>query len=113
MFYEPKKGRNALQEISAAELHDCIKKEQSFALFVFTPMCGTCKLAERMLEVTSEALPAIVIKKLNINVAHGLAEQLMITSVPALLLFQKGELVARHFAIQSVAFLYEVLKPLV
>jgi len=112
MFYEPEKGRSVLQEISVMDLNASLEKEQSFAVFVYTPMCGTCKLAERMLGVTNEALPAISIYKLNINLAQGLAERFMITSVPALLLFQNGKLLERHFAIQSVGFLYEVLKPL-
>ncbi|MGG1661095.1 thioredoxin family protein [Brevibacillus sp. NRS-1366] len=102
-----------MQEVNEMILNQLLKDQKSFALFVYTPMCGTCKLAERMLNVTSEALPTVSIYQLNINTAHAFVEHCQVTSVPALLLFEKGELVAQHYAIQSVAFLYDVLKPFV
>lgn len=108
-----RKGRPVLQEVSEMTLNQLVEEHQSLALFVYTPLCGTCKLAERMLRVTGEALPTVPLYQLNINTAYTFAEQWKVTSVPALLLFKKGELVAQHYAISSVAFLYDVLKPLV
>ncbi|MFA4133059.1 MULTISPECIES: thioredoxin family protein [unclassified Brevibacillus] len=101
-----------MQELSSIELIQYLQEKESVALFVYTPMCGTCKLAARMLGIIQEALPAVPLYQLNVNTTPALAEQWQVTSVPALLIFQRNELVARHYAIQSVGFLYDVLKPL-
>ena len=99
-----------MQEVSLAELESWCQEQRSFALFVYTPMCGTCKLAGRMLSVAQEALPEAALYQVNLNGAPALAERWHITSVPALLLFADGTLAERHYALHSVGFLYDVLK---
>lgn len=106
------KGVIGLQELSTPDLTRYLHDKKSLVLFVYTPMCGTCKLAARMLGITQEALPTVPLYQLNINTASDLAEKWQITSVPALLIFRGEEVVERHYAIGSVGFLYEVLKPL-
>ncbi|WNC12219.1 thioredoxin family protein [Brevibacillus brevis] len=99
-----------MQEWKAEEFSRAVEEKLTFVLFIYTPMCGTCKLAERMLSVTLEALPAVNARSININLAPDMARMWEITSVPALLLFREGELIERHYAIQSAAFLFERLK---
>ncbi|MCM3141041.1 thioredoxin family protein [Brevibacillus sp. MER 51] len=101
-----------MQELSSIELNQYLQEKESVALFVYTPMCGTCKLAARMLGIMQETLPTVPLYQININTAPILAEQWQVTSVPALLIFYKNQLLDRHYAIQSVGFLYDVLKPL-
>lgn len=101
-----------MRELRIEELDQLCAGKRSFALFVYTPMCGTCKLAERMLTVTLEALPNAPVYRINLNTSPASAERWQITSVPALLLFEEGTASERHYAIQSVGFLYEVLRPL-
>ncbi|MED4582365.1 thioredoxin family protein [Brevibacillus choshinensis] len=101
-----------MQDMKVEQFQQLMEQKQSFALFVYTPMCGTCKLAERMLTITFEALPNVAAYEININTAPNLAQQWEISSVPALLLFRDGVLIERHFAMQSVGFLYERLKDL-
>lgn len=102
-----------MEELNMAEVERRCAEIQTFALFVYTPMCGTCKLAERMLEVTHEALPTAPLYKINLNTAAPLAEKWQITSVPALIIFNRGEIQETHYAMQSVGFLFEVLQPLI
>lgn len=101
-----------MQEMTAEQFGQRIQQQETFALFVYTPMCGTCKLAERMLAVVCEALPQVDVCRLNVNTAPQIASQWEIRSVPALLLFRAGELRERHFAMQSAGFLFERLKGL-
>lgn len=102
-----------MQEIDTATLHRLCQQNRPFALFIYTPMCGTCKLAERMLFVAREALSGqLPLYRLNINTAPALAERLQITSVPALFLFCGEQVTGRHYALHSVGFLYDVLKTL-
>ncbi|CAM3551598.1 MULTISPECIES: thioredoxin family protein [Brevibacillus] len=102
-----------MEELNMTEVERRCAGKQTFALFVYTPMCGTCKLAERMLEVTHEALPTAPLYKINLNTAAPLAEKWQITSVPALIIFNRGEIQETHYAMQSVGFLFEVLQPLI
>jgi thioredoxin-like negative regulator of GroEL len=102
-----------LEELRLSEIEKRCADKQTFALFVYTPMCGTCKLADRMLVVTHEALPTAPLFKINLNTATTIAEKWQISSVPALLIFNDGELLETHYAMQSVGFLYEVLQPLI
>ncbi|MFD2371531.1 thioredoxin family protein [Brevibacillus sp. GCM10020057] len=101
-----------MQEVSAEHFRQKLQEKESFALFIYTPMCGTCKLAERMLAVVCEALPQVEVCRMNVNTAPQIAAQWEIQSVPALLLFCAGELRERHFAMQSAGFLFERLKGL-
>ncbi|WP_217594346.1 thioredoxin family protein [Cohnella sp. GbtcB17] len=69
------------QEIDASE--------GALALFVYTPLCGTCALARRMLEVAEASLADVRIASANINLMPGLAEAFRIESVPCLLLRER------------------------
>jgi thioredoxin-like negative regulator of GroEL len=102
-----------MQDIDTSTLARLCREKTVLALFVYTPMCGTCKLAERMLSVISGARPELPLYQLNINLAPALAEQLQITSVPALFVFRGGAVESRHYALHSVGYLYDVLKTLV
>lgn len=101
-----------MQEIKVEQFQQQVEQKHSFALFIYTPMCGTCKVAKRMLHIVCEALPQADVYQMNINTAPNVASQWEISSVPALLLFREGVLAERHFAMQSVGFLFEHLKVL-
>ncbi|MFZ3591377.1 thioredoxin family protein [Bacillus sp. DJP31] len=87
-----------------------IDQHTTHAVFLYTPLCGTCKVAERMITVVEELVPHLPIKKVNLNYIPKISEQLEIQSVPCLLLFKEGQLKKRIFAFQSVDFLYTELK---
>lgn len=80
------------------------------AFFIYTPFCGTCQLAERMLHVVRELLPELSIGKINLNFAPELAQQFQIESVPCLLIFDRGKITEKIYAFHSVPYLYERLK---
>lgn len=103
-----------MQELTTKELEARLAVSATpFALFVYTPMCGTCKVAERMLTIVQEALPQAPLFRVNINSSPALAERWQITSVPALLLIDQSGVFERHYALKSVGFVYERLKTLV
>jgi thioredoxin 1 len=87
-----------------------LEEHENLALFMYTPLCGTCKLAERMLSVIEELIPTLFIKKINLNYVPKIATEWEIQSVPCLLLFKNGILQKRVFAFQSVEFLYNEVK---
>lgn len=94
------------------QLQQSIKQGQSFAVYIYTPMCGTCKLGAKMLDVSLRTLPEVRVVALDINFAHELASQWLVESVPCLLIFQKGLMQQKVYALQSVTYVYTLLKPL-
>ncbi|WP_219835063.1 thioredoxin family protein [Paenibacillus sp. R14(2021)] len=80
------------------------------AVFFYTPLCGTCKAALRMLEVIDAMELPIAVSKVNINFAPFLRDEWRIASVPALFLVREGEPVHAEYAMRSVDTLYRLLK---
>jgi thioredoxin 1 len=95
-----------MEEWSANDL-ELWGEEGSVAVFFYTPLCGTCKLGERMLGVIEELNPTVNIKKVNLNYSPELAEKWEIQSVPCLLLLRDGAEIKKIFALQSVDYLYK------
>jgi thioredoxin-like negative regulator of GroEL len=82
------------------------------AVLFYTPLCGTCKLAERMLEIVQATTSSVHISKLNINYAPQLRERWQITSVPCLVLLKNGQPLKYEYAMKSVDYLYQMIKEL-
>ncbi|HEY4391527.1 MAG TPA: thioredoxin family protein [Paenibacillus sp.] len=100
-----------VQEISEKELKVRWNETGSReAVLFYTPLCGTCKLAERMLNIVLEAGETIPVSKINVNYALDLTQDWKISSVPALIIFQAGSLVQKEYAIHSVVELQQWLK---
>lgn len=81
----------------------------SAVLFV-TPLCGTCKAAEKMLEIAEAAGIRYTAAKTNINFAPRLAREWQIESVPCLVVIRNGKLLRKEYAIHSASHLFEMLR---
>ncbi|BBH20755.1 thiol reductase thioredoxin [Paenibacillus baekrokdamisoli] len=100
-----------LPEVTEADLlHHLPHAKNKEAILFVTALCGTCKLAERMLEIVLAASVQIDIRKLNINYAPRLRDAWKISSVPCLVIIQDGKPVQFEYAMQSVDHLYGLLK---
>ncbi|HZG82338.1 MAG TPA: thioredoxin family protein [Brevibacillus sp.] len=99
-----------MEELHLDELNERLASKKSFVLFVYTPMCGTCKITGQMLRVVEAALPDVSMYQINLNTSPSLSEKWQISSVPALLLIRSGRVQERYYALHSVAHLYELLK---
>jgi len=91
-------------------IEEKIQAKETFCLYLYTPMCGTCQVASKMLLIAKEILPAIVFAKSNANYLRELAYELEIESVPCLLLIEKGNILKKIYAFQSVPYLVETIK---
>jgi thiol-disulfide isomerase/thioredoxin len=80
------------------------------ALYFYTPLCGTCKIGERMLEIVNTMNNQIPIRKINMNYSPILRDLWQITSVPCLVVLQDGKPEQFIYAMRSVDYLYELLK---
>lgn len=82
------------------------------ALLFSSPFCGTCKVAERMLEVVEAAKVPVTMYKININYAAKLREAWRISSVPCLVLLKDGKPYRFEYAMRSVDHLYRMMTEL-
>ncbi|WP_391209894.1 thioredoxin family protein [Psychrobacillus sp. L4] len=78
-------------------------------LYIYTPMCGTCQVASKMMLVIKE-LVQYPIGQANINFLGNLAMDYEIESVPCLLIAKNGKVHDKIYAFQSVPYLFEKIK---
>ena len=90
-------------------LYEQISETGKTALYLYTPLCGTCALAGKMMEVVEKLFPDYSFAKADINYHKDFAYQYEIKSVPCLLIFHKKELKDKIYAFHSVPFIYEKL----
>ncbi|WP_424767609.1 thioredoxin family protein [Paenibacillus sp. sgz302251] len=101
----------AIHEINEASLQKQIHEVSGrTAVFFYTPLCGTCKIGERMLEIAEVAGISVPLFKLNINFAPRLRDEWQIASVPCLVLLENGKPVQKEYAMKSVDHVYLMLK---
>jgi thiol-disulfide isomerase/thioredoxin len=111
--YEKEEGYlvMAIREIKEDELINLPRMGNGReAVLFFTPFCGTCNLAERMLEIVEATGVSVNLFKLNINYAPKLRDAWKISSVPFLVLLEEGQPSRFEYAVQSVGYLYDLLK---
>lgn len=82
------------------------------AILFSSPFCGTCKVAERMLQVVDAAGVPVTIYKMNINYSPKLRDAWRISSIPCLVLLQNGEPVRFECTMRSVDHLYSMMSEL-
>ncbi|HBS45205.1 MAG TPA: thioredoxin, partial [Paenibacillus sp.] len=66
-----------MKAMNEVELLEALKSSgEPLVVFLHTPLCGTCKAAERMLEVASHLLPAeLQMVGGNVNMLPNLVQQ--------------------------------------
>ncbi|WIL37950.1 thioredoxin family protein [Kurthia sp. YJT4] len=96
-----------MQEWTREQWEEQVKSQEKTAFYLYTPMCGTCQVALRMMDVTEQAIEHVSMGKANLNYMEQLAYDFEIESVPCLLITQNGELVEKIYAFQSVPHLFE------
>lgn len=83
----------------------------SRVFFFHSPLCGTCALARRMLDVVMATLPNVHIYGCNINLMPERAATWKIHSIPCLTVVHQGNVLAQKYAFNSVPEVYTWLKP--
>ena len=99
-----------INEWNLEHLNDKLDNEENTALYLYTPMCGTCKLAGRMLEITATTVSGYAIGKADLNYVDSLAETYQIESVPCLLIWKNGELEEKIYKFESVPHIFEKMQ---
>lgn len=90
-----------MKQINEQEIKQRIDKRETFAVYIYATMCGTCELARRMLTVV-EAMDVAPIYEMNGNFCANYLQINKIQSVPALVFYREGQLYEVLFAFGDV-----------
>ena len=99
-----------MKEWTTAEWETNSQSAKIAAYYLYTPMCGTCQVASKMMDVVEELLPSVKIGQANLNYVENIAVDQQIESVPCLLITENGLVREKIYAFQSVPYLYERLR---
>ncbi|RSL33413.1 thioredoxin [Salibacterium salarium] len=99
-----------MNEIDRQEIEE-LKQRDTIGIFFYTPLCGTCKVAQQMTEHVEKIYGNSIFYKANINQMPDIAEREKIESVPCLKLFKKGQVIQTIYAFHSVPALLKRLHP--
>lgn len=99
-----------MQEWTETEVKLAVDQGSTFCLYLYTPMCGTCQVASKILTVSLELFPQLLIGQMNLNFSPNIAIQYEIESVPCLLIFKEGKITNKTYAFHSVPYIYDLLK---
>ena len=81
----------------------------NYVIFGYTPLCGTCKVAERMIDIIPELIE-VNIMKVDLNFAASFAQRYQLMSVPVLLIVKDDEVVETIYRFESVKNIYEIIR---
>ncbi|WP_442604079.1 thioredoxin family protein [Paenibacillus sp. KN14-4R] len=102
-----------MRELALTEIQRKLTTESDvFALFLYSPLCGTCHVAHRMLDVVLMMEPELPLFKSNINLIPQLCEEWQVTSIPSIVILENGNLVNKFNRMESVERLLIALRPL-
>jgi thioredoxin-like negative regulator of GroEL len=101
-----------MESLTLAQIDQLIEQEDVVCVYLYTPICGTCQLASRMLEIVRELFLDVKFCKTDINYIPERAILWSIESVPCLLIFRNAQLEKKIYAFHSVPHLYETIKGL-
>lgn len=99
-------------EWSQKEIKTFLQNEELTLLYLYTPLCGTCQVAGKMVSVVAELLPNIKWGKADLNYLPDIAESWSIQSVPCLVIIKNRTVQEKIYAFHSVPYLYDEIKQL-
>ncbi|WLR50487.1 thioredoxin family protein [Bacillus tianshenii] len=99
-----------MKELTPQQLDQALEDEDLHFQYLYTPMCGTCQLAKRMLTIVEEAIPSLEVARTDLNYIPHYAKSWGIESVPCLIVFRNGEMKEKIYAFQSVDYLFRFFK---
>ena len=92
---------------SREEWETTSRKSEDVLYYLYTPICGTCAVASKMMDVVEAMRPDMAIGKADLNYVQDIAIDYKIESVPCLLITKDGVVTDKVYAFQSVPHLLE------
>lgn len=100
-----------LKHVSVEDFEDeVLKSDVKVLVDFYTDWCGPCKMMSPVLEEIAENNNGFKIVKLNVDENMSIAEKYNIMSIPALFVFDKGEVVNKSIGLISKNEVLDLLK---
>lgn len=99
-------------EWNEEQLNEQLKEKDRAVVFFYTPLCGTCQVAKKMLTVAEAMLPGMEIGMCNLNFMPYKAKQYEIESVPCLIAIEEDEIRQKMYAFHSIEHILSELRPI-
>ena len=97
------------EQLETQDIYNLIHSEGIFILYGYAPICANCRIAERMLKLTQE-IHDFEYTAIDLNYHVDIINDYKITSAPALLIFEDGELKESVYRFKSVTNLLNILE---
>lgn len=102
-----------LQEWAREEIDKGLQGNNILFLYLYTPLCGTCQLAEKMLTVAAAHMSEYTFSKANLNYISDIAEKWEVESVPCLVIIIEGKVIDKVYAFHSVPHIVSKIKKII
>lgn len=76
-------------------------------IFIYSPFCGTCHLARKMLDTIEAMWDEPFFYEMNAALHPNIMASYQIESVPCLLITKKGRVLRKIYAFHSVPYMYQ------
>jgi thioredoxin 1 len=80
---------------------EVLKADKPVLVDFYADWCGPCKMMEPVLAEFARETTSVKVVQVNVDDESGLAREYDINAIPALLLFNKGELIDRSLGVRS------------
>lgn len=87
---------------SREEWEEINRQAEKNLYYLYTPICGTCAVASKMMDVIAMMRPHLTIGKADLNYIQDVAVDYEIESVPCLLLSKNGIVEEKIYAFHSI-----------
>lgn len=89
---------------------EVLKSDKKVLVDFYADWCGPCKMMGPVLEAVAEENDNIDVVKINVDEEQELAMQYRVMSIPALMVFEKGEVVRKSVGLISKAEVLDLIK---
>ncbi|WP_173915728.1 thioredoxin family protein [Halobacillus sp. Marseille-Q1614] len=96
-----------MREFQNREVTEQLKTKGLAFTYIYTPFCGTCHLARKMLETIETTIKDEVFLEMNASLYPEFMQEYQVKSVPCLLITNQAEVIEKVYAFHSVPHMYE------
>ncbi len=104
---------NTYGEVSHADQHNfdqlVLRSDVPVLVDFYADWCGPCRVLAPALEEVARETPDARVVKVNVDDSPMLAARYGISSIPSLMVFNDGEIIARHVGLAGKAYLKGLL----
>lgn len=88
------------------DITETVLDQDNYFLYIYSPFCGTCQLARKMLEDIEAIHKQTLFYQMNASFYSTFMQTYQIESVPCLLIKKEGQIVEKIYVFHSVPNIY-------